>query len=66
MGFETFQVFVGSDTNGTPIRKGIATDSEDLEDQGPEFFFPPGCKITKGPLIRIEDFVGLDDVVIFE
>lgn len=67
MHFEEFQVYTAELTAGTVVRKGIATDSEDLKDSGPEFFFPPVAgEIRKGPIIKIEDFPGLDEAVTFE
>lgn len=67
MRFEKFQIYTGELATGDIIRKGIATDSEELKDSGPGFFFPAVVgTIIKGPVINIEDFPGLVDVVTFE
>ena len=44
------------------IRKGIAFDSDELNDEGPHYFFAAGAVISDGPIIHIEEFPGLDDV----
>ncbi len=61
-----YRVFTATLSNGSVVRKGLAVDSEDLNEEGPEYFFPPGAKISEGPTVHIEDFPALDDVVVFE